>query len=108
MAEPDSDPRNTLEDEDLEDGEIETDEENDEGGQEKPAKPVAIEPPVKRVKEEESKKISETRTKTEQHKSTTENAAKNKKPSNDSNPQKGKYYSKKSEHSRKLFGNIES
>lgn len=108
MAEPDSDPRNTLEDEDLEDGEIETDEENDEGVQEKPApKPVAIEP-VKRVKEEESKKISETRTKTEQHKSTTEIAAKNKKPSNDANPQKGKYFSKKSGHTPELFGNIES
>lgn len=81
MAETDSDPRNTVEDEDLEDGEIdESDEEKDEPVPPKPVKPVIIEP-VKKIKEEDTKKVSETRPKGDQHKSTLENAVKSNKKS---------------------------
>lgn len=81
MAEPDSDPRNTMEDEDLEDGEIETDEENEVAVIEvKQAKPI-VEPPAKKPKpaeETDSKKPVDVKVKSERN-STTENSAKNKK-----------------------------
>lgn len=72
MAETCSDPRNSIEDEDLEDGEIETDEEAEE------VKPVAPEP-IKKVKDDETKRSSsDSKSKGEQHKSTQDGAAKNK------------------------------
>lgn len=77
MAEPDSDPRNTVEDEDLEDGEIETDEEVDDVNEAKAAKPAAGEPAKKagKMSEDESKKASDAKSKTEHRKSTPENNA---------------------------------
>lgn len=84
----DSDPRNTVDEEDLEDGEIETDEENDVASEKKPAKPVVIEP-VKKIKENDTKNVSDAKPKVESHKSAPDNAAKNKKASGDPIP-KGK------------------
>lgn len=66
MAELDSDPRNTIDDEDLEDGEIETDEENEEV---KPAKPVATEPTKKTKIDDDSKKTNDIKNKNENRKS---------------------------------------
>lgn len=79
MAEPDSDPRNTMEDEDLEDGEIETDEENDVAVPEVKAPKPIIEP-VKKPKpaEEDSKKPTESKAKNDRI-SAPENNVKNKK-----------------------------
>lgn len=65
MAEPDSDARNAIEDEDLEDGEIETDEENEEV---KPAKPIVVES-VKKPKDNDSKKATDAKAK--EHRRTT-------------------------------------
>lgn len=81
MAEPDSDPRNTVEDEDLEDGEIETDEENDVIAAEiKPPPKVASEPSKKQKNDDELKKtLAEARAKSEHRKTIQENSAKSKK-----------------------------
>lgn len=87
MAEPDTDP-NTMEDEDLEDGEIETDEENDVVVNEvKPAPKVAIPEvvavidQVKKPKpsEDDSKKATDVKAKGDNRKSTQDNNTKTKK-----------------------------
>lgn len=89
MAEADSDNRNAMEDEDLEDGEIETDEENEEV---KPTKPM-IEP-VKKPKptEDDIKKIIDAKIKNEQHSKPVpdSNAAKSKKQLASETAAKGK------------------
>lgn len=86
MAEPDSEHTNAMEDEDLEDGEIETDEENEEvkpAPAPAPTKP-SISEPAKKPKniDDDSKKISDVKGKNDHRKSTTDNsAAKSKKQS---------------------------
>lgn len=85
MAEPDSDPRNTVEDEDLEDGEIETDEENDVVAAEiKPTK-VIVEPSKKQKNDDELKKtLADAKGKGEHRKTIQDNSTKSKKlPAND-------------------------
>ncbi|XP_031622127.1 protein suppressor of sable-like [Contarinia nasturtii] len=72
MAELDSDPRSTLDDEDLEDGEIETDEENEEV---KPVKPVASEPVKKPKNDDDSKKTNEVKGKNDSRKSAPDNSS---------------------------------
>lgn len=93
MAEADTDPPNTMEDEDLEDGEIETDEENDVIVNEiKPAPKVApseataaaaatVTEQAKKPKssDEDSKKATDTKAKGDNRKSTQDNSTKNKK-----------------------------
>lgn len=94
MAEADTDPPNTMDDEDLEDGEIETDEENDVVVNEiKPAPKVAIieataavaaatvTEPAKKPKssDDELKKATDTKAKGDNRKSTQDNSTKNKK-----------------------------
>lgn len=91
MAEADTDPPNTMDDEDLEDGEIETDEENDVVVNEiKPAaKVVTVEataaPTVTeqakkpKLADEDLKKATDTKAKGDNRKSTQDNSTKNKK-----------------------------
>lgn len=92
MAEADTDPPNAMEDEDLEDGEIETDEENDVVVNEiKPAPKVAapeataaaatVPEQAKKPKssDEDLKKATDTKAKGDNRKSTQDNSAKNKK-----------------------------
>lgn len=93
MAEADTDPPNTMEDEDLEDGEIETDEENDVVVNEvKPAARLTtaeatatattvIEQQAKKSKisEDDLKKATDTKAKSDNRKSTQDNNTKIKK-----------------------------
>lgn len=90
MAEPDSDPRNTMEDEDLEDGEIETDEENDVAVIEVKA-PKPISEPVKKPKpiDEDTKKTTDSKAKNDRI-SAPENTVKSKKSASNDAP-KGMY-----------------
>lgn len=76
MAEPDSEVRNAFDDEDLEDGEIETDEEIEEV---KPiSKPIAIEP-AKKPKENDAKKAADNKGKDNRRSTPDNTAAKSKK-----------------------------
>lgn len=92
MAEPDL---NAMEDEDLEDGEIETDEENEEiiiKPAPVPVRPVISEP-VKKINntDDDSKKIADVKGKNDHRKSTPDNsAAKSKKLSASDSVAKGK------------------
>lgn len=95
MAEADTDPPNTMEDEDLEDGEIETDEENDVPVNEtKPAAKVAsvdttsapaaaatVPEQAKKLKlsDDDLKKANDTKPKSDNRKSTQDISTKNKK-----------------------------
>lgn len=94
MAEADTDPSNTMDDEDLEDGEIETDEENDVVVNEvKPAAKVAttevtaavaaasVTEHAKKLKlsDDDLKKATDTKAKSDNRKSTQDNNTKNKK-----------------------------
>lgn len=93
MAEADSDARNAMEDEDLEDGEIETDEENEEV---KPAPAAPIKSPVhepakKSKSSDDDLKKSDAKGKNDHRKSSSDNsAAKNKKISASDAIAKGK------------------
>lgn len=98
MAEADSDARNAMEDEDLEDGEIETDEEIEEvKPAPEPAAPIKSpvhEPPKKsKSSDDDLKKITDAKGKNDHRKSTPDNsAAKSKKVSASDAIAKGKYF----------------
>lgn len=94
MAEADTDPPNTVEDEDLEDGEIETDEENDvvvneikpavkvatiEATAAAPAPAVTEQAKKPKAADEDLKKATDTKAKGDNRKSTQDNSTKNKK-----------------------------
>lgn len=96
MAEADSEARNAMEDEDLEDGEIETDEEIEEV---KPAPAAPIKSPVhepakkSKSSDDDLKKTSDAKGKNDHRKSTPDNsAAKSKKVSASDTIAKGKSF----------------
>lgn len=100
MADPDTDPPNAMDDEDLEDGEIETDEENDVVVNEvKPPAKVATElaptataiDQIKKSKtsEDDSKKTADAKAKGDNRKSTQDNNTKTKKSASTNEIAKG-------------------
>lgn len=98
MAEPDSDAKNTMEDEDLEDGEIETDEENDVVVNE--VKPKANEPlrKPKSGDDDSSMKSIEAKVKNEHRRTSQENNAKSKKLTVNDVPKGKKFWFRVSAH----------
>lgn len=90
----DSDARNAMEDEDLEDGEIETDEEQEDVKPAAPVKPIVSESTKKSKNiDDDSKKTADVKGKNDHRKSTPDNsAAKSKKLSASDAVAKGKCY----------------